>query len=69
MCYRALLSRIQSVHSETATGGMVYYCHGLFNRDINRGCLVYKFSLRFSGRNFLINLRRKIRVRKIFLCM
>ena len=28
----------------------------LFNRDLNRGCLVYMFSLRFSGSKFLINL-------------
>ena len=38
----------------------------LFNRDLNRGCLVYMFSLRFSGSKFLINLRRQFRVRKIF---
>ena len=37
-----------------------------FNRDLNRGCLVYIFSLRFSGNKFLINLRRQFRVRKIF---
>ena len=30
----------------------------LFNRDLNRGCLVYMFSLSFSGSKFLINLRR-----------
>ena len=34
--------------------------------DFYRGCLVYMFSLRFSGSNFLINLRRQFRVRKIF---
>ena len=39
-----------------------------FNRDLNRSCLVYMFSLRFSGRKFLINLRRQLRVRKIFSC-
>ena len=38
----------------------------LFNRDLNRGCLVYMFSLRFSGSKFLVNLRRQFRVRKIF---
>ena len=38
----------------------------LFNRDLNRGCLVYMFSLRFSGSKFLINLRRQFRARKIF---
>ena len=37
-----------------------------FNRDLNRGCLVYVFSLRFSGSKFLISLRRQFRVRKIF---
>ena len=37
-----------------------------FNRDLNRVCLVYMFSLRFSGSKFLINLRRQFRVRKIF---
>ena len=36
------------------------------NFDINRGCLVYMFSLRFSGSKFLINLRRQFRVSKIF---
>ena len=39
---------------------------GLFSRDLNRGCLVYMFSLRFSGSKFSINLRRQFRVRKIF---
>ena len=38
----------------------------IFNRDLNRGCLVYMFSLRFSGSKFLIYLRRQFRVRKIF---
>ena len=38
----------------------------LFNLDLNRGCLVYMFSLRFSGSTFLINLRRQFPVRKIF---
>ena len=38
----------------------------IFNRDLNRGCLVYMFSLRFSPRKFLIYLRRQFRVRKIF---
>ena len=37
-----------------------------FNRDLNRGCLVYMFSLRFLGSKFLINLWRQFRVRKIF---
>ena len=39
----------------------------LFNRDINRGCLVSMLSLRFLGSKFLINLRRQFCVRKIFL--
>ena len=38
----------------------------LLNRDLNRGCLVYMFSLRFSGSKFLINLLWQFRVRKIF---
>ena len=38
----------------------------LFNRDLNLGCSVYMFSLRFSGSKVLINLRRQIRVRNIF---
>ena len=38
----------------------------LFNRDLNRGCLVYMFSLRFSGSKSLINLRRQFRVHKVF---
>ena len=38
----------------------------LFNRDLNRGCLVYVFSLRFSWSTFLLNLRRQFRVHKIF---
>ena len=41
----------------------------LFNRDLNRGCLVYMFSLCFSGSKFLIKLRRQFRVCKIFSCM
>ena len=40
----------------------------LFNRDLNRGCLVYMFSMRFSGSKFLINLWRQFRVRKNFSC-
>ena len=38
----------------------------IFNRDLNRGCLVYMFSLRFSGSKILINLRRQFHVSKIF---
>ena len=37
-----------------------------FNCDLNRGCLVYMFFLRFSGSKFLINLRRQFHVRTIF---
>ena len=37
-----------------------------FNRDLNRGFLFYMFSLRLSGSKFLINVRRQIRVRKMF---
>ena len=40
----------------------------LFNRDLNRGCLVSIFSLRFLGSKFLINPRRQFRVRKFFSC-
>ena len=39
-----------------------------FNRDLNRGCLVYMFTLRFSGSKFLINLQQQFRARKIFSC-
>ena len=35
-------------------------------QDLNRGCLVYMFSLRFSGSKCLISLRRQFRVRNIF---
>ena len=40
----------------------------LFNSNFNRSCLVYMFSLRFSGSRFLINLRWQFRVGKIFSC-
>ena len=40
----------------------------LFNRDLNHGCLLYMFSVRFSGSKFLVNLRWQFRVRKIFSC-
>ena len=36
--------------------------------SFNRDCLVYMFSLRFSGSKLLINLRRQYRVRKNFSC-
>ena len=38
----------------------------LFNRDLNRGCLVYTFSLRFLGSRFVINIRQQFRVRIFF---
>ena len=41
-------------------------CFYLFKRYLNRGCLVYMFSLRFSGSKFLIKLRRQFRVCKFF---
>ena len=40
----------------------------LLNRYLSRSCLVYMFSLRFSGGKFLINLQQQFRVQKIFLC-
>ena len=42
------------------------YVEIYFNDDLNRGCLVYMFSLRFSGSKFLIDLLRQFRVRKVF---
>ena len=42
---------------------IVFNCS--FNRDLNGGCLVYMFSLCFSGSTFLTNPRRQFRVRKI----
>ena len=45
---------------------LVLLVPGLFSRDLNRGCLVYMFSLRFSGSKFSINLRRQFCVRKSF---
>ena len=36
------------------------------NSDLNRVCLVYMFSLRFSRSKFLINLRRQFPLHKIF---
>ena len=49
------------------SGGCCFYTIIIFfNPDLNRGCLFYIFSLRFSGSKFLINLRRQFRVRKTF---
>ena len=45
---------------------IVHQFQFLFNRDLNQGCLVYMFSLRFSSSKFLIKLRRQFRVQKIF---
>ena len=59
----------KSFHSETTPTvlkELVIYCS--LDRDLNRGYLVYMFSLRFSGSKFLINSRRQFRVRKIFSC-
>ena len=41
---------------------MIYF----FNPNLNRGCLVYMFSLGFSGSKVLINLRQPFRIPKIF---
>ena len=38
----------------------------LFNRNGNRGCFVYIFSLRFSGSKFLMNLWQQFCARKTF---
>ena len=46
--------------------GVVQNQYRFFNRDLNCGCLVYMFSLRFSGSNLLINSRRQFLVRKNF---
>ena len=43
-----------------------FYFNLFFNRVLNRGWLVYMFSLRFSGRKFLINVGRQFRGRKFF---
>ena len=41
-------------------------CNNSFNRDLNRDCLVYMCSLRFSLSILLINLRRQFCIRKNF---
>ena len=43
-----------------------FLCEVMFQSRFKSRCLVYIFSLRFSGSKFLINLRRQYRVRKIF---
>ena len=55
------------VYKESNILVCVIYFVCLFNRDLSHGCLVYMFSLRFSGSKFLIN-RRQFRARKIFSC-
>ena len=47
---------------------ILFYLLTYLNCDLNRGCLVYMFSLRFSGSKFLINLRPLFCVRKLFSC-
>ena len=49
-------------------GTFLFNCLTLFNRDLNRGCLVSMFSLRFSGSKFFINSRRQFSIRKTFSC-
>ena len=48
--------------------GFILKDKSLFICDLNGGCMVYMFSLRFSGSKFLINLQRQFCVRKIFSC-
>ena len=55
----------QTKESAAGTNWVKKYCL-LFSGDLNRGCLVYIFSLRFLGSQFLINSRRQFRVRKTF---
>ena len=53
--------------SEFLKGFLIYLFSAFsFNRDLNRGYLVYMFSLRFSGSKFLTNLQRQFGVSKIF---
>ena len=47
---------------------ILIFCNQIIQSRLNRGCLVYVFSLRFSGSKFLMNLRRQFRVCKIFSC-
>ena len=55
-----------SFYQPNSASSTAVLCDALFNRDLNRGCLVYMFYSRFSGSKFLINLRGQFRVRKIF---
>ena len=50
------------LHSVDHCDQFLITLRNFFNRDLNRGCLVYMFSLHFSGSKFLINLQRKFRV-------
>ena len=50
------------LHSVDHCDQFLITLRNFFNRDLNRGCLVYMFSLRYSGSKFLINLQRKFRV-------
>ena len=51
----SVLKDISKLHYQFTS----FECHNLFNRDFNRACLIYMFSLRFSVSKFLINLRRQ----------
>ena len=67
----ALFSRAKFIETANLFISNYRYLFLLFNfpliqSRLNRGRLVYLFSLRFSGSKFLINLRRQFRVRKIF---
>ena len=66
--FKCILTLISSWNRVNAIIFTEFFKHSgnFFNHDLNRGCLVYMFSLRFSGSKFLINLRRQFRVRKIF---
>ena len=72
-CLPALILTLILNQTLTLTGGNFHRGHfsGHHNNDVdtithdlNRGCLVYMFSLRFCRSKFLINLRRQFRVRK-----
>ena len=63
------LCNILNYGNITVTSCRTGECDNIFyllNSDLNRGCLFYIFSLRFSGSKFLINLRRQFRVHRIF---
>ena len=54
------------VQSFTEFKLVTFNLYNLLNRDLNRGCLVYMFFLRFLGSKFLVNLRLQVRERKVF---